>query len=460
MDRRTAIVLVAAVILMIGAGVAMLLLVRKIDLGTDRGEPPEDLAAAYMKEVESRCNDGVPRPVVGGGEGTEGAAAGFYVQAIELLPDLDETTWAQIMDDTLVESWNGDSPELPAAVAEFGPAVGNVLDGAGRPDGRSPYAFCAIDTDADLLDQYRRLARAMELVAKSKVEAGDEKTTAAIIASLVQMELDLGRSGGILLHAIATMLVKETVLHAIAPYAGVASDPEALRILMADLAMIERSWIDLGDNARVEGLVEETLYASCFMPPGWDPPVGPPVMSRQEQESVCALGPSMTRTMWQVAHESNMKIVEALDAPGPASRYERLLEMEEASEETPMWVKLIKPERLLADLASPDISPRVLDDAEHLTYLNLARAMLSLRLLMMEAGSLPSHMDETSWKGLEDDGKPYQDPYTGLRPVYTLRDGDTVIMRSPAQFPDRLSPAIATRLAPIAQPAAQPRPTP
>jgi hypothetical protein len=86
--------------------------------------------------------------------------------------------------------------------------------------------------------------------------------------------------------------------------------------------------------------------------------------------------------------------------------------------------------------------------------------MLSLRLLMMEAGSLPSHMDETSWKGLEDDGKPYQDPYTGLRPVYTLRDGDTVIIRSPAQFPDRLSPAIATRLAPIAQPVAQPRPTP
>ncbi|MBW2262121.1 MAG: hypothetical protein JRG91_09125 [Deltaproteobacteria bacterium] len=452
MDRKTAIVLVLGLVLMIGAGIGLLILMRTLDLGGSGSEPQSGLADAYLEEVEERCARRYARPVPGGGSGREGASAGSYLEALDNLPDIGESRWTQIMDDVMVGSWNGDSPELPSEIGAFGPAISSVVEGAGRTGGRSPYAFCAIDTDADILRDHQRLARAMALSAKVRVHADDEASAAVILAALVQMELDVGRGGGIVGHVVATTMVESTSIYALAPYAGVAVDPEAIRALVRDLAVLEESWPDLGDNVRIDGLVEETMYAACFMPPGWESPVGPPVMSRSDQESICGMGPGMTGPLWKSIRERSLDLVEALDVEDPSERYARVTDLEALSVETPMWKKIFSPEKLLTEIGAPSIAPRVLADVEHRNILMLARALLALRLVMLAAGSLPGRMDETAWSGLEDGGRPFRDPFTNERPIYLLRDGDTVILRSPS-LPDGIAAALTVRFGPPPGPA-------
>jgi hypothetical protein len=453
MDRRTAIVLVVGVVLMIAAGVGLLVLMRHLNLGGGDAGSTEELAGPYLEEVEERCARRYERPVPEGASGAGGAAADRYVQALEQLPEIGDARWTQLMDDVLIESWNGDSPALPAEVGTFGPAVASVLEGAGRPEGRSPYAFCAIDTDADILRDHQRLARAMELSARAKVQAHDERGGVEILTAAVQMELDVGRGGGIVGHVVATTMAQSTSMHALAPYAGVARDPDAIRALVGNLAMLERSWPDLADNVRIDGLVEETMYASCFMPPGWESPVGPPVMTPDDQESICAMGPGMTGPLWKSTRERSLALREAFDAPEPSERYARVSELESREVETPLWKKILSPEKLLTDIGAPSVSPRILTDVEHHNLLMLARAMLALRLLMLQAGALPATMDEPAWKGLEDGGRPFEDLYTGERPGYALHQDGTVTltcarlsMDAPApSLTVRFSPAIATR---------------
>ncbi len=451
MDRRTAIALVLGLVLMIGAGVALLLLMRKLELGGGPAEAPEGIADAYLAEVEERCSRRYVRPVPGGGDGASGASAASYVQALRNLPEIGPSRWTQIMDEVLVDSWNGDAPELPPEVGAFGPAVSSVIEGARRTDGRSPYAFCAIDTDADILRDHQRLARALELSAKARVHAGDEAAAAAILAAVVQMELDVGRGGGIVGHVVATTMVESTSIHALAPYAGVAADAEAIRALVGDLSTLEGSWPDLGDNVRIDGLVEETMYAACFMPPGWESPVGPPVMSRDDQESICSMGRAMTGPLWTSTRQRSLDLLEALDVEEARERYARVTELESRVVETPMWKKIFSPEKLLTEIGAPSIAPRVLGDVQHRNTLMLARAMLALRLLMLEAGGLPARMDETAWKGLEDGGRPFVDPFTSERPIYLLRGG-SVVLRSPP-LPDGTSAAMSVHFAPPAAPA-------
>ena len=79
----------------------------------------------------------------------------------------------------------------------------------------------------------------------------------------------------------------------------------------------------------------------------------------------------------------------------------------------------------------------------------LARAMLALRLLMLESGRLPVRMDETAWSGLEDGARPFIDPFTGKRPIYLLRGGSTAILQSPP-LPDGTSAALSVLFAPPA----------
>lgn len=447
MDRKTAIVLGLVLVVMIGAGVALLLLMRELELGGSGTEPPGGIAEAYLEEVEERCARSYVRPVPGGGQGDPGPAAASYMRALESLPEIGEARWTEIMDDVLIQSWNGDSPPLPAEAAAFGPAVSSVIEGAHRKDGRSPYAFCAIDTDADILRDHQRLARAMELSAKARVQSEDEAAAATILAAVVQMELDVGRGGGIVGHAVATTMAKSTSVNALAPYAGVARDPEAIRTLLDDLAVLEGSWPDLADNVRIDGLVEETMYASCHMPAGWESPVGPPVMTESDQDSICSMGPGMTGPLWKSSRERSLELFEAMDVDGTSERYERVADLESRTEETPMWKKILSPERLLSDIGAPSIAPQILRDVERRTALVLARALLSLRLLMLEAGSLPPYMDETSWSGLEDGGLPFRDPFTNERPVYLLRDGDTVILRS-ASLPDASAVVLSVHFAP------------
>ncbi len=453
MDRKTAIALVLGLVLMIGAGVALLLLMRKLELGGGEAKPPEGIADDYLEEVRERCTRRYVRPVPGGGDGTGGASAAGYMQALEDLPEIGESRWTQIMDEVLVDSWNGDSPALPPEVGAFGPAVSSVIEGAGRTDGRSPYAFCAIDTDADILRDHQRLARAMELSAKARVHARDEAAAAAILAAALQMELDVGRGGGTVGHVVATKMVESTSVHALAPYAGVAIDAEAIRALVRDLVVLDGSWPDLGDNVRIDGLVEETMYAACTMPPGWESPVGPPVMSPGDQESICSLGPGMTGPLWKSVRQRSLDLVEALDVQDAGERYARITDLESRAVETPMWKKIFSPEKLLTDIGAPSIAPRILADVEHRNTLMLARAMLALRLLMLEAGGLPVRMDEEAWRGLEDGGRPFIDPFTGKRPIYLLRDGSTAILRSPP-LPDGTSAALSVHFAP--PPAAAP----
>jgi hypothetical protein len=450
MDRRTAVVLTAAVVLMIGAGVGLLVVLREIELGKAEWEAPEGLAGSYVEQVEEACARTYTRPAMGGSTGTEGGSAGLYAEALDLLPDLTESEWAQIMDEVIVDSWNGDTPPLPPAVGEFGPAVSKVLEGAGRRDGRSKYAFCAQDADVEVLQGYRRLARAVELVGKSKTQSGDEKSSASLLAAAVQMELDLGRGGGIIGHALALSLVEETSMHALAAYAEVARDREALHRLIGDLARLESSWLDFGDNVKLDGLVEETTYAHCFMPPGWDPPVGPPVITSEESDSICSMGPQVTGSMWQAARDRSTEIASALAAPTPSERYAALLAIENEVDDTPMWLKIFQPEKLLAELGVPSLSPRFIDDSSAHTLLVLTRAMLSLRLLGLEAQSLPSAMDETAWSGLYDGGRPLREPWSGTRPLYVLR-GETVTLSSTARVegwsPPGLSASIGAQLA-------------
>ena len=451
MDRKTAIVLVLGLVLMIGAGIGLLVLMRTLDLGGKGSEPPSGLADAYLEEVEERCARRYVRPVPGGEDGADGASAGSYIAALENLPDIGESRWTQIMDDVLAESWNGDSPALPSEVGAFGSAVSSVLEGAGRKGGRSPYAFCAIDTDTDILRDHLRLARAMELSAKASVHADDEASAAVILAAVVQMELDVGRGGGIVGHVVATTMVESTSIYALAPYAGVAVDPEAIRSLVRDLAVLEESWPDLGDNVRIDGLVEETMYAACFMPPGWESPVGPPVMSRSDQESICSLGTGVTGPLWKSTRERSLDLVEALDVEDPGERYARVTDLESLSVETPMWKKIFSPEKLLTDIGAPSIAPRVLADVGHRNTLMLARALLALRIIMLEAGSLPGRMDEAAWSGLEDGGRSFRDPLTNEQPIYELRGGDTVILRIPS-LPGGIAAALTVRFGPPPEP--------
>jgi hypothetical protein len=448
MDRRTAIVLVVGVVIMIAAGVGLLVLMRDLDLGGGGSDPPADLAGPYLEEVEERCARTYERPVPVGARGADGASAGSYTQALERLPEIGDARWTQLMDDVLIESWNGDAPSLPAEVGTFGPAVASVLEGAGRPEGRSPYAFCAIDTDADILRDHQRLARAMELSARAKVQAHDERGGVEILAAALQMELDVGRGGGVVGHVVATTMVESSSMHALAPYAGVARDPDAIRALVRDLVMLEQTWPDLADNVRIDGLVEETMYAACFMPPGWESPVGPPVMTPEDQESICAMGPGMTGPLWKSTRERSLALQEALDAPEPSERYERVSDLESREVETPLWKKILSPEKLLTDIGAPSVSPRILTDVEHHNLLMLARAMLALRLLMLQAGGLPPVMDEAAWKGLEDGGRPFEDLYTGERPGYALRPGNTVTLTCARLSTDAPAPALTVRFSP------------
>ena len=121
MDRKTAIVLVLGLVLMIGAGIGLLVLMRTLDLGGKGSEPPSGLDDAYLEEVEERCARRYVRPVPGGEDGADGASAGSYIEALDNLPDIGESRWTQIMDDVLAESWNGDSPALPSEVGAFQP---------------------------------------------------------------------------------------------------------------------------------------------------------------------------------------------------------------------------------------------------------------------------------------------------------------------------------------------------
>jgi hypothetical protein len=69
------------------------------------------------------------------------------------------------------------------------------------------------------------------------------------------------------------------------------------------------------------------------------------------------------------------------------------------------------------------VSPRYLDDMEKRTLLVLARAAVGFRILVIEAGSLPPSMDETSWSDLEDGGRPVRDPFLGERPATSFTGG-------------------------------------
>jgi len=430
MDRRTAIFLVAIVVLMVGAGAGLLVLMRRIGPAPGEREPPGDLAGSYLAEVEEQCSLKYARPAVGGSERPDGASAGYYLEALDMLPALSDVEWAQILDNTIVDSWNGDSPPDLTAAAQFAPSAARVLEGASRPDGRSPYAFCAVDTDADILGPYRRLARGMEILARARCRSGDEKSAASLLAATLQMELDLGRGGGIVGHAVSISLAVETCTRALVAFAEVARDPAVLRDLGRDLSALDGAWLDLGDNVRLDGLVEETLYASCFMPEGWDAPVGPPVIGPEDRKSICGLGPDLAGGMWKATRERNAEILGALSAPTCTKRHEKLLAIEERTGRSSVLEKILRPQEALAGLAAPAVSPRLLEDVHAHTVLVLARAVVALRLLALETGLLPSVLDEPSWSRLEDDGRPLGDVYTGRRPLYTL-EGGVVTLSSP-----------------------------
>ncbi len=432
MDRRSAIVIAIALVLMVGLGAGLLILIRAIptDVSGDPGQ--DELVAAYSSEVEERCARMYLRPVPGNGPATPGRASGLYMEARDGLPAIDEETWARIMDPggPVADSWNGGSGPMPVDPALVDEPARLLLKASSREDGRSPYAFCALDTGIDVLASYSRLSRAVELHAKAAAVSGDEAAAAAGIASVCQMDLDLGRGGGVTGHVVAVTMFEDTTSLAVAPFAGVACDRGAVQGLLRDLARMAGSWPDLADNARLDGLVSETLFASCFMPPGWSPPVGPPVLTEESRKQICGSGPALVKTFWQSTRRSSLEVVGALGEKDPMKRLELVREIAGRRAAGPGWRMILDPQAFLANLSAPDLAPVLISDVRGRAMAGMTMALLALRILFLETGSVPPEMGEGVWKLLDGHGSPLVDPLTGARWIVGV-EGERLTIDAP-----------------------------
>lgn len=426
MDRRTAAVLVVIVVLMIAAGVGLVLGLRHLQGSGGTPSGPEDLMEEYAEEVERRCDDHYPRYPLGGPPGHEGRAAPHYVLARDSLPELEEQTWDQLEQEP--------GATLSDGAVDFREAVDHVREGARATHGRSPYAFCAIDTEGTVLLDFTKLSAALTTSALQEARAGREQEAASMLEAGLIMELDMGRGGGTLGHAMTASMVEDSIRRALVRYVGSARDPKALASLVASLQGIDGSWLDLADNTRIDGLVLETLFAQCFMGPGWKSPVGPPVIRPEDRDTVCAMGPLTLSQMWKGAHERSRQLVDALGESDPAKRVARLEKIDAQARDTSLIQKILSPDRLFSDLAHLDMVPQVQRDIRSHTLLAMLRAAAAIRLHHLRTGSLLLPATHQDWSTLDGESAPLVDPL-GQERFEAEMTAEALVIRSASSIP-------------------------
>ncbi len=432
-ERRTAAVLATVVILMVAAGVGLVLMLRQLSTKSGPAMAPGKLEQSYLEEVEARCGDRYTRPSLPHPGRGSGEASSFYLAARDALPDLDAETWLALEEGMADLSWSREDPPQPGA-AGFDDAAQLVLQGACSARGRSPYAFCAIDTDGAVLLEYTNLSVAVQSEARSRFVSGDEKLAADLLAAGMIMQLDMGRGGGTLGHAMAVGMVADTLQSSMAGFIGASRDENALAAMERHLSIVEGAWIDLADNARIDAVVIETMFAACFMPPGWRSPVGPPVITPEDQESICNLGPLALRGMWKAMRARSDMTIDALGQKDSLVAKEMLDEIEKRDKDASVLDRLLDPGEAFADLVALDVRPQFEADLRARTLLVLARTALAMRLAYLRDGRIPDLTSTALGESFDGTSSLLVDPIFKERPVVELY-GSRLVLRSHAPWP-------------------------
>jgi hypothetical protein len=429
MNRRAAAVLAVAVASMLVLGVVLLSILRSLLGATTEEDAAGEIGESYAAEVEERCDDRYPRFSLRGPRGESCEAAARYLAARDLMKDLDVAPGRDARAEPSSPQGTGEAPvAAPSEVARL------VTEGAGCELGRSPYAFCAIDTQGSVLLEYRVMADGLARSARDGLRRGDESAAASLLAATVIMELDLARGGGVFGQAVSGVMVEDTLRGPVAAFAGSARDAAAVQWLAGRLAGIEGSWPDLADNVRIDALVMETMYAACFMPEGWRSPVGPPVIERHTQRSICDLGPLVLSETWSSVRETSDETLAAFSLDDPRARQEKLAELDRTSRDSSVVEKLLDPGRMLTAGTLVEVAPHHAADLRARALLNLTRAALALRRRLLETGELVVPGDADLWDELDAGRPPLVDPVGGTRPVVEVAGGELVV-RYDVEFP-------------------------